>query len=514
MLLRGLKSTITFNVAILLLVAMLLINFVMIIMARQYMIRAEVEKGYLFISTIEKQIFDPQNQGGSKIFLLSTKFDRLLGESNFSCLYILNNELLPLYQEGMGCDLEPQIRQLVIKTIQSVKQQKQFAGPDLGIFFKFHSTAIITRPLFYNGQLKGGAALSIPLNQIYKTLIKTQKLLFIYIVLNALILTTVCFFRLAGIYLSPIERLVKRAEEYQEDDEVLFSVRKEDNELNQLSSALNRMLKRISADKKILRSTVLSLEKANQGLTQAQNEIIQAEKLASVGRLTSGIAHEIGNPIGIVLGYLDLLKEQNNSADEKNEYIRRAEDEINRINTIIRQLLDLSRPAASRPKPVSAHTVIDNTTGVLKYQPTMNKIHIKQKFNAQKHMILADPDQLRQVCLNLLLNAADAIGSGEHSKNGEILISTLVLKKDHQRAIAGKDTLEIIIHDNGPGISAENLQNIFDPFFTTKEPGKGTGLGLSVSFMIIEKMGGSLQAASKIGLGTDLIICLPLLKTD
>ena len=127
----------------------------------------------------------------------------------------------------------------------------------------------------------------------------------IYIIVNLVILVFIGIYRISKLYLQPLSRLAKRAEEYKENDDLIFSVRRQDNELNRLSKALNSMLKRISEDKQKLRSTVQSLEKANLELKKVQKEIIRAEKLASVGRLSAGIAHEIGNPIGIIIGYLE-----------------------------------------------------------------------------------------------------------------------------------------------------------------------------------------------------------------
>jgi signal transduction histidine kinase len=327
------------------------------------------------------------------------------------------------------------------------------------------------------------------------------------------ILTFIGLYRLSKIYFQPMRRLVKRAEEYREDDELFFSARKEDNELHQLSKALNRMLERISEDKQKLRSTVQSLEKANLDLKKAQKEIIQAEKLASVGRLSSGIAHEIGNPIGIIMGYLELVKQKNISDDEKNEYIIRTEDEINRINTIIRQLLDLSRPSNVGAEAISVHDIIDDIIKVVQFQPLMSKIRLKFFLDAEDDTVIADPNQLRQVFLNLIINAADAISSNEIKREGELTIKSAVvrdaLNPDGDSA-ENQPLLQVMYIDNGPGIPSENIDNIFDPFFTTKEPGKGTGLGLSVSFMIIESIGGTIRASSEVGKGTTMNIFLPL----
>jgi len=291
----------------------------------------------------------------------------------------------------------------------------------------------------------------------------------------------------------PLNRLVKRAGEYSDDDEPFFMSEKEGNEFNKLSKALNNMLLSISEDKKKLRQTVCSLERANFELKQAQKDIIRAEKLASVGTLSLGIAHEIGNPIGIINGYFEMLKGDDISNSDREEFLQRSEIELKRIDTIIRQLLDFSRLSSEDVKAVSVHEIIEDTIGTSRFHPLMYDINPDLRLFAEIDEVMADPNQLRQVFLNLTINAADAISSGEGKTDGEIVISTEVIDNDVNTEI------KITFMDNGPGILEEHIGNIFDPFFTTKEPGKGTGLGLSVCFMIVDGMGGKMEATSKEG---------------
>ncbi len=329
----------------------------------------------------------------------------------------------------------------------------------------------------------------------------------IYIFINAFVFTFIGFYRLSRIIVKPLQRLAKRAEEYREDDKMFFLYEKEDNDFSKLSKALNSMLKQIANDKESLQTTIMSLEKANIDLKQAQKEIIQAEKLASVGRLSSGIAHEIGNPIGIVVGYLELLKQNDISEEEKKEFILRTENEINRVNTIIKQLLDFSRPSSEALKVVSVHSIIGETVDAFKFQPLMSNIELNLSFIAKNDMVVADSNQLRQVFLNLLINAADAISSVEDCFEGKISITSEIVQSE---SVDHPNMLKISYIDNGSGISKENLRNIFDPFYTTKQIGKGTGLGLSVCFMIIQKIGGKIQANSEEGKGATINIYLPL----
>jgi len=196
------------------------------------------------------------------------------------------------------------------------------------------------------------------------------------------------------------------------------------------------MLKRISEDKDRLQKTVKSLEKANFDLKRAQEDIIRAEKLASVGRLSSGIAHEIGNPISIIIGYLELIKKNNINDEERREFIDRAENEIDRINNLIRQLLDFSRPLDIGLKAVSVHEIINDIAKALKIQPILANINLNLNLAANIDTVMADPDQLRQVFLNLIINAADAINSINNKSDGKIIIKseymTLLIYSDFE----------------------------------------------------------------------------------
>jgi signal transduction histidine kinase len=512
---RGLKTKIAINIAILFFIAMLLINVVTVMTAKRDIIHKEASKGLFILSTLEEDLLMSlhfeQNPGSNKS---RAEVNRLFAEAGVSSALVRgkNSEMF-LY----GTSTEPLQNELMRRSDQAMRSRKQatnFTGTTWGVFWKQPSDLIISTPLLQNGHALAGVSIVLPLKGIYKTLRRSQKILFIYLFINTAILTFIGLYRLSKVYFQPLARLARRAEDYHEDDEMLFSVRKEDNELNKLSGALNSMLRRISADKETLRSTVNSLELANLELTKAQAEIIRAEKLASVGRLSAGIAHEIGNPIGIVMGYLELLKQKGIPASERKEYLHRTEAEIERINTIIRQLLEISRPSNAGLKVVLVHDLIDDIAQVLNVQPLMSNTELECRLDAQNDRVLADSNQLRQVFLNLIINAADAISSEDKAIKGKLTIQSLLVTEKRKPPEDNGSFLNIMFIDNGPGIPEENIGNIFDPFYTTKEPGKGTGLGLSVSFMIVEGLGGKMTVSSEIGKGTTLTLLLPVVESE
>jgi signal transduction histidine kinase len=508
---RGLRANILINIAVLMVVGMFLIGFVMLMTLQRDLLQAEISKANLVIELLEHQWGDRavrSAQLGDR--MPRERLEYLIRQHSFECGTVFDRRARVVHSSDAACAFSNPLAELARESMQSGMPSTRFTGSTWGVFWMQSRHLLMASPIMRNGLCVGSATLALPLEKVYEKLRRTQKLFFIYILINTIILTFVGVYRISKIYLEPIQRLVRRAEDYREDDGMLFAVRKEDNELHQLSKALNRMLERISTDRERLRSTVSSLEKANQELQQAQKDVIRAEKLASIGRLSAGIAHEIGNPIGIVMGYLELLRQPDVPQEEKNEIIQRTEAEIGRINRIIRQLLDLSRPSHDGAQSIHVHDIIEDLTDVVKTQPLMSGISIHHHLDAHEDLVFADPNQLRQVFLNLFINAADALAAGASERKGALVIKTETAPAETAESPGTTEALVITFSDDGPGIEAQHLSNIFDPFFTTKEPGKGTGLGLSVSFMIIEGMGGRIKAASERGRGMTMTITLPV----
>ena len=511
MFIRGLKTKIAINMAVLLLTGMISIDLVTMMTARRDLIRAEISKADLLLSSVAQYLMANPLQGEAGGGIDSRAgIDALVSAGNSDTLLVLDQEKRHYV---FGKNAQVPLRELLgsaRKAVRTGKTEIRYIGVTRGLFWDRKSHMVVSASARSGNRALAGLAVLWPLEGVYASIRNSQKFLIFYVIINATILTFLGIYRVFKLYLQPLSRLARRAEEYREDDDILFSVRKQDNELNRLSTALNGMLRRMSADKEKLRSTVASLEQANKELKCAQQEIIRAEKLASVGRLSAGIAHEIGNPIGIVMGYLDLLKQQGTTAAEHREYIQRTEKEISRIHQIIRQLLEISRPSRKGLEQVSVHELLTDIVEVFKLQPLTANISFDCDFRAASDRVTADSNQLRQVFLNLIINAADAIASRGNGTRGTVRICTDSSPAAGAPTPPESPTIFIRFSDNGPGIPKENIDNIFDPFFTTKEPGKGTGLGLSVSYMIIERFGGEITVQSQPGEGTDLAIQLPL----
>jgi signal transduction histidine kinase len=256
------------------------------------------------------------------------------------------------------------------------------------------------------------------------------------------------------------------------------------NEIGELETTFNLMASSLQArDEEIRRLN--------------RQHLMRSEKLASIGRLAAGIAHEINNPLTSVLtfGSLLLRKAEKDSQKDKLDIIVK---ETTRVRDIVRRLLNFSRQTEPRKEDCDINLIVESALSLTKNQLKVreNAITVKKELGELPSLQL-DPNQMLEVFINIIINALDAMAKG-----GELGIKT-GLTEDAK-------AVEIRISDTGCGISKENLEKVFDPFFTTKEVGKGTGLGLAVAYGIIDGHNGSIDVESEIGKGTMFVIRLPL----
>lgn len=501
---RGIKSRIFIQFWVLFFLSMLLIDILVLFVSLQKTIARYTDQKHaaLVISCENWARFPILENGGA------SRYEKDASNDDDRIFFVTQAALSAEspYSKITG----DKLKSAVYQTIEDGKPVIKKVGKTVGLLLLQHKSVILTHAVKVEGQTIAAGGIESSLTGIYQDYRRIQKIAFAFVVLNSFFFALFANRQLSRIYFKPLKRLSKRAEAYRDEDALFFSVRKEDNEFAILSSSLNKMLHRISENKRMLNETIDSLKTTNLELKKAQNDVIRAEKLATVGRLTSGIAHEIGNPIGIVLGYLDLLKQADLKPEERNDFISRSEKEITRINHIIRQLLDMSRSSDGESKPISIHQLIHDLISLFHFQPKSNDIVFESRLDATADVVFADPDQLRQVFLNILLNAIDAIRN-ESSDGGRIDVITQGPMDGAEIPVRSeRKFIKVTIQDNGSGIPSMHVPHVFDPFFTTKPPGQGTGLGLSVSFMIVEKLGGYLTVSENQAKGAGFHVVLPL----
>jgi len=216
---------------------------------------------------------------------------------------------------------------------------------------------------------------------------------------------------------------------------------------------------------------------ATKQLRAAQQQLLQSEKLAALGEMSAKIAHEVNNPLGIIKNYIVLLQRAIEGNPEAREFTGIVKQEIDRIATIVKQLLEFHRPGAEPFEPVDVVEVVNDVLVLMQQQLASRNITLIKDFPSERQRVQGSAENLKQVFLNLIINARDAMDNG-----GELKVSV----------IQEEEKLYILFSDTGPGIPAELIPRIFEPFFTTKEPGEGTGLGLSVCYGIIKNHCGSI----------------------
>jgi two-component system NtrC family sensor kinase len=283
------------------------------------------------------------------------------------------------------------------------------------------------------------------------------------------------------------------------------------DEFGQVAEAFNTMTQALHRSRNELENWGHTLEEkvkeATRELQLAQAEAARSEKLASVGLLAAGIAHELNNPLTGVLTFSHLVRKQMPDGSPEAEDLDLVIQETKRCAVIIRRLLDFAREKTPEKKFSDINNLVDQTVQLIKQSAQIAEIDIVLDLDPSLPEVWIDEDLVKQVIMNLLVNAQHATDSG-----GRVTVQTRMNEPQHvgEEGAVKKPMAEITITDTGCGISKENLQRIFDPFFTTKGVGKGTGLGLSVSHGTIAAHGGIIEVDSEVGVGSEFRIYLPL----
>jgi two-component system, NtrC family, sensor kinase len=410
-------------------------------------------------------------------------------------------------------------------------------APSLGYFHH----AVVALPLKRDGTIFGGILARLSLTDVLRSARQTVVFILIYLGVGTLVLLLFGTTLISRTLVRPLEKAVCGVRKIQEGKLEHRIPAAGDNEVGQLVEAFNRMAEELQGKQNILNENVKALKKMNRMLKESQQEVIHSEKLASVGLLAAGVAHEVGNPLGAVLGYIGILRKGVENENETQDYLARAEAEVLRIHRIVKDLREYSTPSPVRVRTLPVRDLIGDTVRLVGSQRDFQDIRFEVSAERSLPCICVDEGQFQQVLVNLFVNAKDAMhrkgligirvspwcyvpprdagaGGSVCRKDDPPGVDFRLLRKNHPAGkwpfMEGQELVLIDVTDTGDGIQEDQLPRVFDPFFTTKETGKGTGLGLSVSQRIIESFYGDIEIRSRWGEGTTVRISLPATEQE
>ncbi len=361
------------------------------------------------------------------------------------------------------------------------------------------------------GLIRIGFSLEKMNNRIYAA----AKLISIIILLVTIVVIALMAV-LVNVIIQPIHKLAGAAEQIARGDMSQTVEESSIDELRKLARAFNVMVESLKQSQYEIemynRTLELKIAERTRELEEAQTQLVQSEKMSAIGQLAAGVAHELNNPMGGILGYAQFALEKMSKATPETltdkdiqsqiKYLTDIEQQSRRCRAIVKNLLKFSRSSDKKEwETLDINMMLTDTISLIQHQLDLGNIEIEKDFADDLPVYHGNASQLQQVFTNLLLNAQHAMEGG-----GTINLTTRLSPKFGEFS----GCIEIIVEDNGKGIEQENLSRIFEPFFTTKEKGKGTGLGLSISYGIVKEHGGDIAVSSEPGAGTRFTVILPL----
>lgn len=371
-----------------------------------------------------------------------------------------------------------------------------------------------TASCHYHGpeeEVLGSLIIKVPLESLDTAVSKSSAEFFLLASLITFILVSILIFLTNRKIRRPLSAIISASEAVSKGDR---NRRLEINpnlldDMRMVSQAFNNMLDNLDAANKELENWSHQLEykvqKKSEELSDIQNELIHIERIASLGKLSSSVAHELNNPLSSILTYTKLVSKKISRMEldaglsaALEKHLKMIEMETKRCGEIVKGLMDFSRKGQEDFKNVPLHKVLKQTYELVEHRMKMANIHFYTDFDAQNDWVFCNENQIKQVCVALLVNASEAV-----SENGEILMRT---------SNPDKEYIKLDIVDNGVGISPEDIPHIFQPFFSAKQKASGIGLGLAIVHGIVQSHQGRVDVESEPGKGTTISVVLPLVK--
>lgn len=364
-----------------------------------------------------------------------------------------------------------------------------------------------------NDEVLGSLLIKLPLTKLDNALKKSTSDYFLFASLMTVLMTSVLIYFTYKRIRKPLREIVVASEAVTKGNKSMRIkiVPGQLSDMRMVSNAFNDMLDNLQKANLELQNWSHQLEykvqKKSEELGQAQNELINIERIASLGKLSLSVAHEINNPLSGILIYTKLIYKQiaNQELDPvKKEsilkHLRLVEGETKRCGDIVKSLLDFSKKDQEGFEPKHLHEILTEMFELMSHSMKIANIHFWSDFHAGDDLIYCSPNQVKQACIAILVNAMEAV-----KQEGEVQVSTLN---------PDDENIQIDITDNGTGISEEDLPHIFEPFYSTKDKTSGTGLGLAIVHGIVQSHKGKISVKSVRGEGTTVKIIIPLIKTE
>ncbi len=362
-----------------------------------------------------------------------------------------------------------------------------------------------------NDEILGSLILKIPLEDLDVAVKESSTDFFLLATLTTVLLVAFLILFTNNKIKNPLNAILKASEAVSKGDKSARLEIKPNllNDMRMVSLAFNNMLDNLDTANKELENWSHQLEykvqKKSEELSEMQSELFHVEKIASLGKLSSSVAHEINNPLSGVLTYTKLVQKQLRKLDFEDEVkgsmlksLKVIEQETKRCGDIVKGLLDFSRKDQQHFENKQLHNILQETYDLMAHQMKMANISFITDFAARWDTIYCSENQIKQACVAILVNAYEAV-----SDNGDIMMRTYNLNEDH---------IKLDITDNGTGIAPEDISHIFEPFFSAKQKASGIGLGLAIVHGIVQNHKGKIEVESEPGKGTTLSIILPLIK--
>ncbi len=360
-------------------------------------------------------------------------------------------------------------------------------------------------------EVLGSLIIKLPLQDLDAAVIKSSEDFFLLAAITTFFLISFLIVFTRKKIKDPLNAIINASEAVAKGDKTMRLEIKPDllDDMRMVSMAFNNMLNNLNLANKELENWSHQLEykvqKKSEELSEIQNELIHVERIASLGKLSSSVAHEINNPLSGVLTYTKLVHKHLSKIDMDHvakdsmlKYLKVIEMETKRCGDIVKGLLDFSRKDQQNFENKQLHQILKDTFDLMAHQMKMANINFYADFSATSDLIYCSENQIKQACVAILVNASEAV-----AENGEILIKTTNPDEDHIR---------IDISDNGVGIAPQDMPHIFEPFYSGKQKASGIGLGLAIVHGIVQSHKGKIEIDSEPGKGTTLSIILPLIR--